>query len=131
MCEAVPVNSIQIADATFVAASPGRVAGLVADRGTWRRWWPDLQLTVREDRGDKGVRWAVAGPVGGTMEVWLEPCMDGVVLHYFLHAEPVPTAPAGSALPEVVRARRVAGKVMAFEVKARAERGRVAGGPAL
>lgn len=49
---------------------------------------PDLALTVVEDRAEKGMRWAVAGPLTGTMEIWLEPVLDGVVLHYFLHAEP-------------------------------------------
>jgi hypothetical protein len=126
------VNSIQIADDTFVAASPERVAGLVADRAAWKRWWPDLALTLREDRAEKGVRWLVSGALEGTMEVWLEPCMDGTVVHYFLHAEPspaLPSAPAG--LPEEVRRRRVAGKAMAFEVKAWGEQGRVVGGAAV
>lgn len=124
------MNSIQIADDTFVAANPGLVAGLAADRHAWRRWWPDLSLTVREDRGDKGVRWSVGGALDGTMEVWLEPCLDGVVLHYFLHAEPGAVEVPPKGLAEANRARRVAGKAMVFEVKARAERGRVVGGPA-
>ena len=41
-----------------------------------------------EDRGPSGQRWTVTGALTGTMEVWLEPMMDGVLLHYFLHAEP-------------------------------------------
>ena len=27
------------------------------------------------------------------MEIWLEPVLDGVVLHYFLHAEPTGAQP--------------------------------------
>jgi hypothetical protein len=124
------MSSIQIADQTFLAAPGAAVAGLLADRGRWRRWWPDLLLEVREDRGDKGFRWTVAGPLTGSMEVWLEPCMDGVILHYFLHAEP---PDAGRMSPRALlaagRARRVAGKKMSFELKARLEDGRAVGVP--
>ena len=82
------VHSVQIADETFVAADPVRVGAAVGDPSNWRRWWPDLRLRVIEDRGPVGVRWAVTGPITGTMEIWLEPMLDGVLLHYFLHAEP-------------------------------------------
>jgi hypothetical protein len=84
------MNSIQIADETFVAADPVEVGRAVGDRASWRRWWPDLLLTVVENREDKGHRWTVAGALTGTMEIWLEPVFDR---------------------------RRVAGKNMAFEVK--------------
>jgi hypothetical protein len=122
------VSSIQIADQTFVAAPGAAVADLVADRSRWRRWWPDLLLEVREDRGDKGIRWTVGGPMSGTMEIWLEPMLDGVILHYFMHAEP-PGADRLSPRELLARnqARRAAGKKMAFEVKARLEAGRPAG----
>ena len=83
------MNSIQVADETFVAADPVEVGRAVADPASWRRWWPDLRLTVVEDRGAAGHRWTVTGALTGTMEVWLEPSLDGVILHYFLHAEPV------------------------------------------
>ena len=82
------VHSVQISDETFVAADPVRVGAAVGDPASWRRWWPDLRLRVIEDRADKGIRWAVTGPLTGTMEIWLEPSLDGVLLHYFLHAEP-------------------------------------------
>ena len=122
------MSSIQVADQTFVAAPGAAVAEVLADRSRWRQWWPDLALEVREDRGDKGIRWSVAGPMTGTMEVWLEPSLDGVILHYFLHAEP----PGAQNLPvrtlmAANRSRRVAGKKMSFEVKARLEAGRPAG----
>jgi hypothetical protein len=122
------MSSVQIADQTFVAASGAAVAAVLADRARWRRWWPDLLLEVREDRGDKGIRWTVSGPLAGTMEVWLEPMLDGVILHYFMHAEPPAVerlSPRG--LIALNRARRVAGKKMSFEVKARLDAGRPAG----
>ncbi|MBU3064031.1 polyketide cyclase / dehydrase and lipid transport [Nocardia sp. NEAU-G5] len=127
------MSSIQVADQTFVAAPGSAVGELLADRARWRRWWPDLTLEVREDRADKGIRWTVGGAVTGTMEVWLEPSLDGVILHYFLHAEPARPVTAGPAamreLLAVNRARRVAGKKMSFEIKARLEAGRAAGEP--
>ena len=133
MCEAEPMNSIQIADETFVAADGARGGAAVADRSSWRRWWPDLRLQVGEDRAEKGIRWTVNGALTGTMEVWLEPMMeglDGVVLHYFLHAEPT-GLPAWELaklnLAKMTHHRRVAGKKMAFEVKTTLERSRPVG----
>lgn len=126
----VGMNSIQIADETFVCADPAAVGAAVANQSSWRRWWPDLKLTVVEDRGPAGQRWTVTGALTGTMEVWLEAVMDGVVLHYFLHAEP--TGVTGAALAELNLAqlnhrRRVAGKNMAFEIKTDLERTRPVG----
>ncbi|QIS10886.1 polyketide cyclase / dehydrase and lipid transport [Nocardia arthritidis] len=124
------MSTIQVADQTFVAAPGNAVADVLAGPNNWRRWWPDLTLDVREDRGDKGIRWTVTGALDGTMEVWLQPALDGVILHYFLHAEP---ADAQQLSPRQLlaanRARRVAGKNMSFELKARLEAGRPAGVP--
>ncbi|QDQ99305.1 polyketide cyclase / dehydrase and lipid transport [Tomitella fengzijianii] len=129
MCDAQSVTGIQVADQGFIAAPAHDAAVSVRNARSWRRWWPDLQLQVREDRGDKGVRWTVAGPLEGTMEVWLEPALDGVVLHYFLHAEAMrPSAPAGGLAAEN-RRRRVAGRRMMFEIKSILEAGRAAGEP--
>lgn len=126
------MHSIQVADQTFVAADPAAVGRAVGDRLAWRRWFPDLVLTVAEDRADKGVRWTVSGPLSGTMEIWLEPSLDGVILHYFLHAEPIgaPPAPGTRAtrnLAKLNHRRRVDGKRMAFEVKNRLEATRPVG----
>lgn len=124
------MNSIQVADETFVAAPDTQVGAVVCDGSNWRRWWPDLQLQVIEDRAEKGIRWTVSGPLTGTMEIWLEPMLDGVLLHYFLHAEPAGVTGRQLArmnLAKVVHRRRVAGKKMAFEVKARLERSRPVG----
>lgn len=124
------MNSIQIADETFVAADPVDVGRAVADPASWQRWWPDLRLAVVEDRGPAGQRWTVAGPLSGTMEVWLEPVLDGVVLHYFLHAEPSGAAAwqlAKLNLAKLNHERRIAGKEMAFEVKRTLEASRPLG----
>jgi len=75
---------IDVVDETWVAAPLYRVASRVADPECWQRWWPELQLTVDELRGGEGVRWYVDGRAPGSMEVWLEPDLDGVRVHYFL-----------------------------------------------
>jgi hypothetical protein len=124
------MHSIQVADQTFVAADPVDVGKAVSDVASWRRWWPDLRLAVVEDRGDKGIRWTVTGALTGTMEVWLEPVLDGAILNYFLHAEPAGVAAwqlARMDLANATHRRRVAGKRMAFEVKAALERSRPVG----
>ncbi|GAA5058597.1 polyketide cyclase / dehydrase and lipid transport [Nocardia callitridis] len=120
------MSSFQIADQTFVAASGAAVAEVLAGPNNWRRWWPDLDLEVREDRADKGIRWTVTGALTGTMEVWLQPSLDGVILHYFLHAEPR-SALAPGRLAAAIKARRLAGKNMSFEIKDRLEADRPAG----
>ncbi|QUR67985.1 polyketide cyclase / dehydrase and lipid transport [Mycobacterium spongiae] len=124
------MNSIQIADETYVAADGAEVSAALTDRSSWRRWWPDLRLQVTEDRADKGIRWAVSGALTGTMEVWLEPSLDGVVLHYFLHAEPTGVSAhqlARMNLAKMTHRRRVAGKEMAFEMKMTLENSRPIG----
>lgn len=123
----IDVHTIQIADETFVAADPADVGRAVGDRSAWRRWFPDLALTVVEDRAERGVRWTVGGPLTGTMEIWLEPVLDGVVLHYFLHAEPATGTAAQITAAKLTHHRRVAGKRMAFEVKNRLEASRPVG----
>lgn len=122
----VDVHTIQIADETFVAADPAAVGRAVSNRDAWRRWFPDLVLTVVEERAEKGMRWTVDGPLAGTMEIWLEPVLDGVVLHYFLHAEPSGGVVKTNAA-KMTHQRRVAGKRMAFEVKGRLEAARPVG----
>src|SRR5258708_18410374 len=125
------MNSIQIGDDPFVAADPVEVGRAVADLASWRRWWPDLRLTVVEDRGALGHRWTVTGALTGTMEIWLEPVLDGVVLHYFMHAEPSGVAAwqlAKMNLATMNPRRRGAGKNMAVEGKRTLQAARPGGG---
>jgi hypothetical protein len=85
------VPDIDIVDSTWICIRPSVLAALVAEPSNWRKWWPQLTLSVDEWRGDKGVRWTVApsegGSVVGSMEVWLEPQFDGVVAHYFVRLD--------------------------------------------
>jgi hypothetical protein len=83
-----PTFTLDIADDTFIVADPAVVAAVVADPAEWAAWWPDLQPTVTRDRGPKGQQWAVTGALRGSMEIWLEPWGDGVLVHWYLRAHP-------------------------------------------
>lgn len=85
---------VDLVDATFVVADPRTVAAIVADPDRWTTWWPDLELRVERDRGVKGMQWVArtvstrARPLVGTLEIWLEPWDDGVVVHHFARLDP-------------------------------------------
>lgn len=85
---------VDLVDDTFVVAEPREVAVAVSDPVRWERWWPDLEVQVERDRGDKGVQWVArsrpgtARAVVGTLEVWLEPWGDGVLVHHYARLDP-------------------------------------------
>lgn len=119
--------AVDVIDETFLAVPPSSVAAAFADSRAWRRFWPDLDLEVYADRGDAGVRWTVRGALVGTMEVWLEPVLDGTVLHYFLRAD-FPPGLSGKPLKEISRRQRAA-KAVALDLKFVLEDGRRPGVP--
>ena len=77
----------ELSDQTFVAADRAVLAAVVADPGRWAVWWPDLRLEVSRDRGPKGCQWVLAGPIGGTAEIYLEPWHDGTIVNLFLRLD--------------------------------------------
>jgi hypothetical protein len=99
------VAQFDLVDETFVVADPAAVAAVIRDPARWERWWPDLRLGVFQDRGDAGVRWNVRGALSGSMEVWLEPYGDGVLVHHYVRCDPV-GRPAVTARERRVRQRR-------------------------
>ncbi len=124
--------SVDVVDETFLAVPPEVVAAEFATPTRWPVFWPDLLLDVIADRGREGMRWSVTGALVGSMEVWLEPVLDGTVVHYFLRADPagadgwpVPARPRRAAAE--TRARRRAAKAIAFALKDRLEAGRPPG----
>jgi hypothetical protein len=121
------VPAVDVIDETFLAVPPATVAAAFADPSAWRRFWPDLRLEVYADRGAEGLRWTVRGGLVGTMEVWLEPVLDGTVLHYFLRAD-FPPGTQGHPLKEVARRQRAA-KAVALDLKMVLEDGRRPGVP--
>lgn len=124
--------SVDVVDETFLAVPPPVVAAAFADPAAWRGYWPDLVLDVYADRGDAGLRWTVRGALVGTMEVWLEPVLDGTLLHYFLRASPaaMPSPrPRPRDLRREVTRRQLAAKRVALELKVILENGREPGCP--
>lgn len=124
--------SLDLVDETFLTVPPSTLAAVFADPAAWRRYWPDLVLEVYTDRGEEGLRWTVRGALVGTMEVWLEPVLDGTLLHYFLRATPVTgagTPPSGARLRREFDRRARAAKAIALELKVTLEDGRAAGMP--
>lgn len=119
--------TVDVIDETFLAVPPSSVAAAFTDPRAWRRFWPDLDLEVYADRGDAGVRWTVRGALVGTMEVWLEPVLDGTVLHYFLRAD-FPPGLSGRPVKEIGRRQRAA-KAVALDLKFVLEDGRRPGVP--
>ena len=105
--------TIDLVDETFIVASAAKVRGPVADPQQWLRWWPRQRLEVFMDRGEKGIRWAVSGEVIGSSEIWLEPYRDGVILHYYLRADPTDPGQPGQIrkYPDSPRGRRAADRM--------------------
>jgi hypothetical protein len=124
--QAGDTQAVDVVDETFLVVPPKIVASAFADPLTWRRYWPDLTLSVYADRGDEGLRWTVRGALVGTMEVWLEPMLDGTLLHYFLRARTATPLQARAADRER-RRRQLAAKRIALELKSVLENGRAPG----
>ena len=119
---------VDVVDETFLVVPPEIVAAAFADPLAWRRYWPDLRLEVYADRGPAGLRWTVRGALTGTMEVWLEPVLDGTVVHYFLRAD-LPGAVKPAQVRKEISRRQLAAKSVALELKAVLEDGRRPGCP--
>ncbi|HEY3504580.1 MAG TPA: polyketide cyclase / dehydrase and lipid transport [Actinocatenispora sp.] len=94
---------VDVVQEMFVAAPPRRVAERLADPTVPAALWPDLTVTVTEERGVEGQRYAVAGAWRGTAELWLSPCLDGVLVHAYLRVD---RAAAGLSAPAARRAWR-------------------------
>lgn len=114
------MSSVDVVDETFLVVPPRSLAAIFADPERCRRYWPDLRLRVYADRGDEGLRWTVSGALVGTMEVWLEPVLDGTVLHYYLRADPAGgDGPGAEGSGREGPGRRVSPRAAAAEVRRR------------
>ena len=104
----VGMASVEIVDETVVVVDRGTVAAVVADRGRWRAWWPECDVTVIVDDGSEGMRWSVRGALVGVTEVRIRAHADGVLVTYSLAADP--TRPGSSSeariLPDSPYGRR-------------------------
>lgn len=116
-------------DETFVVAALERIAATVHDQANWARWWPDLQLTVAEDRALEGVRWQLGGALSGSTELWIEPHADGAIVHYYLRADMPGRSGSGRRTERERRRRAFAGKRALWAIKDELEAGREVGEP--
>ena len=122
--------ALDLVDETFVVAAPAAVAAAVRDPDRWARWWSDLRLDVFQDRGEAGVRWNVRGALTGSMEVWLEPYGDGVILHHYVRCDLTGDRRLSPAAAARLRRRRERhGKRVFWALKDELEAGRPAGQP--
>ena len=80
---------VDLIDETFLVCTPASAAAAVHEPERWAAWWPDLDLVVFMDRGELGLRWSAVGDPVGSVEIWLEPVGDGVLLHHYLRLDPV------------------------------------------
>jgi hypothetical protein len=128
------MHVLDLVDETFIAAPNSLLASVVADPDRWRQWWPKRRVEVFMDRGLKGQRWSIAGDLVGSAEIWLEEFRDGVVLHYYLRADPVPSARAADLSPgrldRLRRAEATSWKRTVWALKRECEADRRPGDPA-
>lgn len=135
--------AVDLVDETFIAAPRARLATAVSDRSRWATWWPGLRPVVFMDRGLDGIRWSVSGDLIGSCEIWLEAMHDGVVLHYYLRADPtargsatvprdLPDGPRGWRMAAALRrSHALSWKSHAWRLKDHLEAGRRPGEPVL
>lgn len=104
---------VDLVDETFIVVPARQLAKVIAQTQRWVVWWPELHLEIFMDRGDEGLRWSVTGDLVGSAEIWIEAFGDGVILHYYLRADP--TVPSSRteprALPDSPRGRRTADRL--------------------
>lgn len=120
---------LELSDQTFIAVDRPSVAAVVGDPQRWADWWPDLELQVLRDRGDKGRQWVCTGLVAGTAEIYLEQWHDGTLLHLFLRLE-LPAAArsaVGRGRDRAGHRRTLAWKQTMHRLKDELEAGRAAG----
>ena len=117
---------VELGDETFIAADRRLVAEVVGDPDRWATWWPDLELQILRDRGDKGRQWVLTGSIGGTAEIYLEPWHDGTVVHLFLRLH-LPRNQPDTARGGPEHRRRLQWKQTVHRLKDELEAGRAAG----
>ncbi len=99
--------TVDLVDETYLRVPLETVAAVVHDRTRWADWWPELMPAIFMDRGPAGIRWNVTGRLVGSMEIWLEPYeqpLGGVLLHFYLRADP--TAAGSAVIPAPAAGRR-------------------------
>ena len=97
-----------IIDEVVVALPREVVARRVAERARWTLWWPDAQVTVTADHGERGMAWSLTGTLVGVSEVDLRVEGTGVRIRYELRADPAQpgTSRESRQMPDSPHGRR-------------------------
>ena len=99
--------TVDLVDETYLRAPLETVAAVVHEQSRWTDWWPDLVPVVFMDRGSAGIRWNITGQLVGSMEIWLEGYeepLGGVLLHFYLRADPTAAGTTTEPAPLTGRA---------------------------
>jgi hypothetical protein len=121
------MTALDLADDTFVVATPNVLAKRLAEQAFWRACWPQVSLDSYHDRGLEGRRWYVKGEVTGSAELWLEPYGDGTIVHVFLRADPPPNKAKRRTIEQLRKRYTIALKDAVFALKHELEAGRPPG----
>ena len=126
------VASFHIADDTFIVADPSVMAELVTDPARITLWWPHMNLVVTKDRKALGRHWQVDGRWAnvewtGSMEMWLEPKLDGVIVHHYVRWDSVGRAPDHRKMSRLARRYATWWKGQVLALKDEVEFGRTLG----
>ncbi len=121
-----------VADDTFIVADPAVLARVIADPVRTAAWWPELTLVVTKDRGLLGRHWQIDGQWAdvrwtGCMEMWLEPKLDGVIVHHYVRWDPVGEALDQRDLTQLTKRYATWWKRQVFALKDEVEAGRSPG----
>lgn len=126
------VTTFNIADDTFIVCDAAVLGRCIVEPARTALWWPGLTHVVTRNRGRQGVQWHVTGQWSGrmwtgTMEIWLEAVLDGVVLHHYVRLDPVGEGLTEKRLRELTTTYAMEWKQRVFALKDELEAGRVVG----
>jgi hypothetical protein len=136
LCKHQGVSSFNIADDSFIVVEPAALAEVIADAERVAQWWPRMTLVLTRNRGPKGREWRVQGDWSGvswtgSLEIWLEPNLDGVVLHHYVRWDPIAGPLSARDAARLTRRYATSWKRTALALKDELEAGRIIGeGPA-
>lgn len=93
---------VDVVDETFIDAPPALLAAVFTAPVNVANVWPHVRVQMLTDRGAEGAIWIAQGQLNGELEVWIEPCWDGAIVHHYVRA----TAPRRARAVERAHVRR-------------------------
>lgn len=130
MWQSGPVPQVDVLQQMFVAAAPPAVVAGLCRTEVRHALWPDLEVTLGQDRGAAGQRYLVRGRWHGSAELWLPACADGVLVHSYLRLDRPWPLPARRCRREQRRRSEHMRRTL-WALKDQLEAGRAPGDPAV